>query len=165
MQSPFLKESCVVCIYLINSPLMKELVVTNDAALRISKNSPLFFLPSPRPFYVYINMPTSAVSWLYGSTKTGHKANFSTLQNVYGKLVQLKNVHGKLVRKFSYRILFQNNFQRRYFVATADSGPISLPWIGWQSQTDITSDHPISIMCKFDVYGNILAPIVHADLC
>ncbi len=144
---------------------MKELVVTRDAEQRISKNSPIFFLPSPRSFYVYINMPTSAVSWPYDSTKTGYKENSSTLQNVYGKLVELKKAHGKLVRKCSCRMLLQNNFQCRYFVATVDSGSISLPWIGWQSQTDITSDQPISITCNFDVYGNILAPIVHADLC
>ncbi len=36
------------------------------------------------------------------------------------------NVHEKLLRKYSYRDCLQNYAQRRYFVATNDSMPISL---------------------------------------
>ncbi len=36
------------------------------------------------------------------------------------------NVHEKLLRKYSYRNCLQNNAQRRYFVVTYDSKPLSL---------------------------------------
>ncbi len=54
---------------------------------------------------------------------------------------------------------------RRTTSAAVVSGPISLSWMRWQSQNDITCDQSISmtINCAFKVWWNMLAPIVHAE--
>ncbi len=64
-------------------------------------------------------------------------------------------------------LFLQSNVQSRYFVAAVDSGPISLPWMRWQSQADITGDQPISITIKranLKYNGIFLAPVIHTDL-
>ncbi len=57
----------------------------------------------------------------------------------------------KFFREFSDRFFLQNNIQCRYFVATVDIGPISTPWMRWQSQADIDNNKP----CQFEVYWNM----------
>ncbi len=70
--------------------------------------------------------------------KTGPKENSSSLKNAVWKLVLMQNVLGKFVRKFSDRRFWQNNDQCRRFIAAADSKPMSLSWVRWQFQADIT---------------------------
>ncbi len=69
-----------------------------------------------------------------GIRKTGPKENWSLW-----KLVLLQNLLGKFVQKFSDRIFWHNNDQCRRFIAAVDSKPMSLSWMRWQSQADITN--------------------------
>ncbi len=69
------------------------------------------------------------------------------------------------MEKLSEKYLFlQNNVQCKYFVDAIDSGPTSLQWIilcryRWRSADIVNYE-----TCQFELYGNSLAPIVHADL-
>ncbi len=75
--------------------------------------------------------------------KTGPKENWSSVKNALWKLVLLQNALGKFDRKFSDRFIWQNNDQCRHFIAAVDSKPMSLSWMGWQSQADIAGDQLI----------------------
>ncbi len=54
----------------------------------------------------------------------------------------------KIRPKIFLPIFLQNNVQCKSFVAAVISRLISLPWMRWQSQTDITGDQPITLIIK-----------------
>ncbi len=99
-------------------------------AMKVMQNDVLVELTLLKHRLFYLQMIECAM-------KTRTREHSSTLQNVHGKRASLQNVH----------------FHREFVCKTMFIGPISLPWIIWQLQADITGGQPISLTIK--VHGTI----------
>ncbi len=90
--------------------------------MKVMQNHVLFDLTLLEHRSFYLQMIVCAM-------KSRPREHSSTLQTVHGKRASLQNVH----------------FHREFVCKTMFIGPISLPWMRWQPQADITGEQPMSL--------------------